>query len=295
MARLRCGRHARARRRTAAASRSRPRKQRASTARRTPRSSAGHTSGRPSARARNHSADQRPSPRTAVSRAIDRLVGRPGQRPEIELPRGQFPREPDDVLGLALRELHRPELGDRRVGQHGRGGERVDGDALELHRRPVPPDQARARREGEGEVHLLGADRADQHLERVGHEGRAQAEEPARRADERREHRVGRRGRVEARKIPALAEEVRGVPPERGPHRRRVRAREGEGRAGPGRRPGDGEPERHQPVPHARHPVERAVAVGARRVDAPAPVPRERQQGVERRLRSEREKSPSVP
>ena len=294
MARLRCGRHARARRRTAAASRSRPRKQRASTARRTPRSSAGHTSGPPERARQEPLGGPAAQPADRGQPGDDRLVRRPGERPEIELTRGQLPREPDDVLGLALRELHRPELGDRRGGQHGRGGERVDGDALELHRCPVPPDQAHARREGEGEVHLLGADRADQHLERVRHERRAQAEEPARRADERREHRVGGRGRVEARKIPALAEEVRGFLPEGGPHRRRVRPGEGEGRAGPGRRPGDGEPERHQPVTHARHPVERAVAVGARRIEAPPPVPRERLLGVERRPRSEREESPSV-
>ena len=196
--------------------------------------------------------------------------GAPASAAEVEPARGELPREPDDVLGLALRELHRPELGDRRIGQHGRGGKRVDGDAVELERRPVPPDQARARREGEGEVHLLGADRADQHLERVGHERRAQAEEarptggraaraPGRRRGPRRSpggpsaRRAGARPPAGARSAPPAC----AGPPN------------GEGRAGPGRRPGDGEAERHQPVPHARHPVERAVQVGARRDRGP--------------------------
>ena len=82
------------------------------------------------------------------------------------------------------------------------GGECVDGDPSKSTGRSVPPHQARPRREGKGEIHLLRADRADQHLEGVRHERRAETEEPAGRPHERPEHRVGGGRGVEAGKIP---------------------------------------------------------------------------------------------
>src|SRR3990172_3613180 len=110
-------------------------------------------------------------------RLDDVLVGAASERAEIESARGHLAPEAHDVLRLARRELHPAQLAHPRPRQPFRLGKTVDGVPAPLDRRAEAAHEPGLDREREGQVDLLGAHRADQHLEGLGGERGSQSPE----------------------------------------------------------------------------------------------------------------------
>src|SRR4051812_48132766 len=102
--------------------------------------------------------------------SLDLVVGEERQRGQVEV----GAREPDRVLGLAPREAEREELLLRGGREPLPGRERPD----PAHLLAEPLDEPVADGDGRIERDLLCRDRADEHLERIGREGRPEAGEP---------------------------------------------------------------------------------------------------------------------
>lgn len=98
------------------------------------------------------------------------LVGQERERVEVEL----RAREADDVLGLPTGEAERGKLGGLRVRQAAARRESMGAPVAA----PEGLDQTVADREGSAKRDLLGRDRGDERLERVGRKRRAQAAKP---------------------------------------------------------------------------------------------------------------------
>src|SRR5206468_8737660 len=113
---------------------------------------------------------RRPAPEAAQRRQRGDHIRarRRGQRLEVEGAAYNSTGEIADVLALARRVLQRAVLAQPRGGERAGGGKRVHDAAGRVDRCAPAPHEAGTAREGEGEVHLLGGDRADQHLERAG-------------------------------------------------------------------------------------------------------------------------------
>ncbi len=109
----------------------------------------------------------RPTPEaTDGGEGLDHLVVRvAGEGVEVQLARGDPTRETNDVLGLAGGELHAAQLAHGRASESRCARESVHGVRPDLDGRPVAPNETRAHGEGEGEIDLLGAHRAHEHLE----------------------------------------------------------------------------------------------------------------------------------
>src|SRR5262249_35754346 len=110
-----------------------------------------------------------------------------------------------DGRGLARGVLQRPELLWSRPREPRRLGKGPHGLAPHPHGRSVSAHQARAAREGEREVDLLGRYRPDQHFEGRGRQSRPETVE---RLDERRERKVALRHAVEARQVEVEPEDA---------------------------------------------------------------------------------------
>src|SRR5574341_1573869 len=157
-------------------------------------------------------------------RLDDVLVGAVSERAEIELARGDLAREAHDVLRLARRELHPAQLAQPRPCQPLRLGKTVDGVPGHLDRRAEAAHESRPDHEREGQVDLLGAHRADQHLEGLGGERGSQ---PPEARHERSQHRVFRGDPIEPVHIEPEAADARDLGCRRIEHARAAPSRRG--------------------------------------------------------------------
>src|SRR3990172_2302031 len=157
-------------------------------------------------------------------RLDDVLVGAASERGEIESARGHLAPEAHDVLRLARRELHPAQLAHTRARQPLRLGKTVDGVPAHLDRRAEAAHEPGLDREGEAQGDLLGAHRADQHLEWLGGERRSQSPEAR---HEKAQHGVFLSDAVETTDVEPEAADARGLGRGRLEHARAALPRRG--------------------------------------------------------------------